>query len=196
VARLAGTEGGAVTDLLIERGAFFPARGIRRRLWRVWDKRLPIACVIGHNPSTANADDEDPTTKWMNRWFQAFGFGGYNLGNLYSFCTPSSAECYRIADAAWNGPNWHDRDELLNNRDFVVKMAKRAPMVFACWGAIARDDALISSLVEEIQSGTLPTPDIWCWGKTASGAPTHPMARGKHRIDPLSQPVIWAKADP
>ena len=183
-----------MSDLLIKRGAWFPSPNIRRKLWRVWDERAPIACVIGHNPSTAGADVEDPTTKWMNRWFQQFGFGGYQLFNLYPFCTPSPAECYRIAASAWEGPNWHDRDELWKNCSYVAGQAKRFPMVFACWGAIARDDALIQQLVEEIQTGSMPYPDIWCWGKTGSGAPTHPMARGKHRIDPLVWPVKWRDA--
>lgn len=183
-----------MSDLLITRSAFFPSTGIRRRLSRVWKRGLPIACVIGHNPSTADAETEDPTTKWLNRWFEAHGFGGYAIVNLYPFCTPSPAECYRIAARAWEGPDWGNRDEMLENISYVGRIAKQAPMVFACWGAIARDDVLIGNVVEEIQCGTMPYPDIWCWGKTAAGAPTHPMARGKHRIDPMAAPVLWRSA--
>ncbi|WP_439532048.1 DUF1643 domain-containing protein [Polymorphobacter sp.] len=183
-----------MTELVIRRSAYFPSPGIRRRLSRVWNARLPLACVIGHNPSTADAETEDPTTKWLNRWFEAHGFGGYALVNLYPFCTSSPSECYLIAASAWAGPDWHSRDEMQHNISYVARIAKQAPMVFACWGAIARDDVLISQIVEEIQSGLMPFPDIWCWGKTASGAPTHPMARGKHRIDPMASPVKWGAA--
>jgi hypothetical protein len=35
---------------------------------------------------------------------------------------------------------------------------------------------------------------IWCWGTTTSGAPKHPLARGKHRI-PVDQPaILWRAA--
>lgn len=183
-----------MSDLLIDRSAFFPEPGVRRILSRIWDKRAPVATVIGHNPSEADADREDPTTKWMNRRFHAFGFGGYHLVNLYPFCTPSPAECYRVVGDCWQGPDWHGRDQIQHNISFVARTAKRSPMVFACWGAIARDDALIDHVIEEIQSGSLPQPDIWCWGKTSSGAPTHPMARGRHRIDPLAWPTKWRAA--
>jgi hypothetical protein len=182
-----------VSDLLIKRSAYFPVAGIRRRLSRDWEAG-PRACVIGHNPSTADAEDDDPTTKWMNRWFATYGFGGYDLVNLYPFCTPDPAECYRIAARAWQGPDWHNRDEILHNITAVGKLAKRAAMVFVCWGAIARDDVLIEQVVEEIQTGTMPYPALWCWGKTKAGAPTHPMARGKHRIAPDVYPIVWRAA--
>jgi hypothetical protein len=110
-------------------------------------------------------------------------------------CALAAHECYRIAERALNGLDWSDRDELLNNISYVARQAKRFPMVFACWGAIARDDALIEQLVEEMQTGAMPYPDIWCWGKTGGGAPTHPMARGKHRIDPLVWPIKWRSAN-
>ena len=55
-----------------ERTATFAAPGIRLTLTRRW-ARGPIACVIGHNPSDADADKDDPTSRWWNRWFAAAG---------------------------------------------------------------------------------------------------------------------------
>lgn len=177
----------------LRRSAHFPFPGIRRRLSRDWSKG-PRALVIGCNPSTADAEQEDPTTKWWNRWFQANGFGGYDAANLYSFCTSSPAKCRHISEAGWDGCDWGARDEMQHNRDAVAKMAKRADQVFVCWGAIAWDDAWIEDVIEEIQCGVAPYPDLWCWGKTKHGSPTHPMARGKHRIDPLQPAILWRAA--
>lgn len=36
--------------------------------------------------------------------------------------------------------------------------------------------------------------DLICLGTTLSGAPKHPMARGRSRIPRDQQPIIWRKA--
>ncbi|CAM5515904.1 hypothetical protein SSCI18S_03813 [Sphingobium scionense] len=154
----------------------------------------PTACVIGCNPSTADALKDDPTSLWWNAWFQLFGFGGYRAVNLYPFCTSSPAECRKRAD--WHlTDDWYARDQMImTNLPYVAKVAKEADQVFVCWGNIAWDDAWIEHVIEEIQGGVEPWPDLWCWGRTKSGAPTHPMARGKHRIPRDQKPILWRAA--
>lgn len=177
---------------ILHRSAHFPEPGVRARLSRNWGAG-PRALVIGCNPSDAGADREDMTTHWLNAWFQLFGFGGYDLMNLAPFVTPSPAECRKRYEAAFAG-EWGDRDHLFANRDALATAAKAAGQVFVCWGAIAWDDQWIESVIEEIQTGTAPYPDLWCWGTTASGAPKHPMARGKHRIPRDQKPLLWRPA--
>lgn len=173
--------------------AKFIGENRRLTLSREWGSG-PRACVIGCNPSTADALSEDPTSRWWLRWFMAEGFGSYDAVNLYPFCTSSPAECRRIVDTIEVGA-WDVREDLLFvNLPHVVEKAKQADQVFACWGAIAWDDLWIESVVEEIQSGEEPYPDLWCWGTTASGAPKHPLARGKSRIAPDQPAVLWRPA--
>ena len=184
-----------MTDLFGDKpraGAVFSGSN-RLTLWREWGSG-PKACVIGCNPSTADATKDDPTSRWWNRWFLQNGFGRYDAVNLYPFCTSSPAECRKIVGAIDRGA-WDVRDALhFVNLPHVVSMAKAAAQVFVCWGAIAWDDVWIEHVIEEIQSGEPPYPDLWCWGTTASGAPKHPLARGAHRI-PVDQPAImWRKA--
>lgn len=165
----------------------------RLTLSREWGSG-PSACVIGCNPSTADAYRDDPTSRWWNSWFRSSGFGRYDAVNLYPFCTSSPKECRRVVDTIKQGA-WHVRDALhFTNLPHVVKTAKAADQVFVCWGNIAWDDAWIDHVVEEIQTGQEPFPDLWCWGKTASGAPKHPLARGKHRIDKDQPAVLWRAA--
>jgi hypothetical protein len=77
------------------------------------------------------------------------------------------------------------------NLSALVAAAKAADQVFVCWGAIAWDQDWIEHVVEEIQTGEAPWPDLWCWGKTGSGAPKHPLARGLHRIPADQKPILW-----
>ncbi|WP_390551232.1 DUF1643 domain-containing protein [Qipengyuania sp. MTN3-11] len=177
---------------IIRRSAYFPRPGVRRRLSRSWGQGKS-AFVLGCNPSDAGGDREDNTSRWWNRWFEHWGFARYDAGNLSPFVTPSPSENKARVERALNG-EWGDRDELFANRDDVVRMAKAADQVFVCFGNIAWDSDWTESVLEEIQSGEAPWPDLWCWGKTKSGAPIHPMARGKHRIDPLTPAVLWRSA--
>lgn len=179
-------------EATMQRNAIFVGAE-RIELSRRWGPG-PIACVIGCNPSAANANRDDPTSLWWNAWFQLFGFGGYRAVNLYPFCTSSPAECRRKAD--WHKTDdWYSRDQLImTNLPHVGKVAKEADQVFVCWGNIAWDDMWIEHVIQEIQEGTEPCPDLWCWGKTKSGAPTHPMARGKHRIPRDQKPILWRAA--
>lgn len=176
----------------MERNAMF-AGADRIELSRRWGPG-PIACVIGCNPSNADATKDDPTSLWWNAWFQLFGFGGYRAVNLYPFCSSSPAECRKRAD--WRKTDdWYARDQMImTNLPHVVKVAKAADQVFVCWGNIAWDDMWIEHVVEEIQHGEEPWPDLWCWGTTKSGAPTHPMARGKHRLQRDQKPILWRAA--
>lgn len=181
-------------EQVLRRSAFFAAPKIRIRLTRDWGPG-PRALAIGCNPSDADAEKDDPTSRWWNRWFRLFGFGGYDAMNLYPICSSSPAEARKWTDFENNGPDWHARDMMhFNNLPALVAAAKRADKVFVCWGAIAWDHDWIEHVIEEIQTGVAPYPDLWCWGKTTSGAPKHPLARGLHRIPPDQPPILWRAA--
>lgn len=181
--------------LVMRRSAVFRAPDQRIVLSRSWASG-PRAVVIGCNPSAAGDAKDDPTSLWWNRWFQHWGFGAYDAVNLYPFVSSSPAECRKVVDGI-NGGDWDARDALhYVNLPKLAELAKAADQVFVCWGNIAWDSDWIEHVVEEIQTGEAPWPDLWCWGTTKSGAPTHPMARGKHRIDPYQRPIMWRAVAP
>lgn len=96
-----------------------------------------------------------------------------------------------MVERAWNG-EWDLRDAIhFVNYPLVVETAKKASRVFVCWGNIAWDDDWIEHVVEGIQTGVAPYPDLWCWGTTKTGAPKHPMARGKHRMAKDEPAILW-----
>lgn len=191
---MSGVELDLFGDPVMRRDAFFRTPRQRIRLSRDWAPG-PRAFVLGHNPSLADGLKEDPTSRWWNDWFRLFGFGGYDAGNLYPRCTADPSECRAWADWESNGPDWYARDAIHANLGDIVRMAKRAAQVFVCFGAIAQDWDWVEHVVEAIQSGEEPWPDLWCWGVTKGGAPKHPMARGIHRIPRDQRPILWRSAD-
>ena len=79
---------------------------------------------------------------------------------------------------------------LGKNIEVIRTEAERAQMIVPCWGAIAWDPVWVHVVLQGACTGR----ELHCLGKTASGAPTHPMARGKHRVPDTAQPQIWRRA--
>ena len=180
--------------------ARFSACGkIRWTLSRTWDDALPTALVIGNNPSNAGADKNDPTVLRWNHFFRAWGFGGYTAVNKYPWISADPRECWERAEGAIKGPAWGDRDDLFFvNLPLVVSNAKTADQVFVCWGKARNDDdhLFTEHLIEEIQTGEEPWPDLWCFGKNGDGSPRHPMSRGKSRVPDDQRPMMWRTVQP
>jgi len=162
----------------------------RLTLTRAWDDR-PKACFIGHNPSTADHRKNDPSVLRSVAFAKAWGYGGVVWVNLYPIRTPDPAAARRWANWEHNGPDYLARDDINRGRDVMAREAKASGIVIACWGAIARDDAYVEAVLEEISSGEAPWPAIHVLGLTAGGAPIHPMARGKHRVPDSARPILW-----
>src|SRR3546814_18225760 len=78
---------------------------------------------------------------------------------------------------------WHDRDELFANRDHVARIAKAADQIFVCFGNIANeiDWDWNESVLEEIQTGIAPYPDLWCGVNKTHGTPPPPRASSEER---------------
>lgn len=54
----------------------------RYQLWRIWDESKPCVLWIMHNPSTADAEEDDPTIGRCIEFSTRWGYGGIYVGNL------------------------------------------------------------------------------------------------------------------
>lgn len=60
--------------------------GFRYRLWRCWGGAgSRSVCFVMLNPSTADADNDDPTLVRIIGFAKAWGFGSLDVVNLYSY---------------------------------------------------------------------------------------------------------------
>lgn len=180
-----------MSDLFIKRGATYSEdKTLRWTLTREWGHGKS-ACFIGHNPSTAGHEKEDPTSVAWIHFSKLWGCGRYTAVNLYPFRTPDPQACRDWANWDRNGPDWYVRDALMMNEGIVAQEAKRADIVIACWGAIALDDVWNEQIIEAVTTGAEPWPNLYCFGLTSSGAPKHCLARGKHRVPRDQQPILY-----
>jgi hypothetical protein len=145
------------------------------------------------NPSTADEHTDDPTLRRVVAFSRMWGYDELVVVNLYPYISSDPREAALWAD--WEtSHDWCLRDQLFTYRDFVAAVAKKSALVVAAWGAGAWDSYWAESVVDAVQEDLPPYPDLYCLGETASGAPKHPLARGRHRIPDDQQPVLWRSA--
>lgn len=117
------------------------------------------------NPSSADAERNDPTIRRCIGFAQREGFGRLEIVNLYAFRTASPSELFTSEDPV--GPeNDHEILESLNRADLVI----------AAWGNQAViHPARLSSVQQMIERSSKLTK---CFGLTKPGLPRHPLYLG------------------
>lgn len=74
---------------------FSPCKKYRYQLWRTWNPALPRVCFIMLNPSTADAEKDDPTIAKCARFAAAWGFGSLEILNIFAWRATDPAELKR-----------------------------------------------------------------------------------------------------
>ncbi|MET3576097.1 DUF1643 domain-containing protein [Bhargavaea ullalensis] len=133
----------------------------RYRLNVIWDVLKPSCLFIMINPSTADAMEPDPTLNRCVGFAERHGFGSLEVVNLYSYRTKDVKEL-------WNSGELHCPEN-----DLRVKEAIRtADQVIVAWGNEGANNGKYRLALDWIrEAGKTP----YCFGKTASGMPKHPL---------------------
>lgn len=109
------------------RGAVISPDGVYRyALWRAWGAGRP-ATFIMLNPSTADAEQDDPTIRRCIGYAKAWGCGGLLVLNLFALRATDPAELHRHPDPV--GP---DNDDRLCT--FLKNTYRPGDIVVAAWG--------------------------------------------------------------
>lgn len=143
--------GGALLD---------PTGTYRYHLWREWDRTVPTVTFVLLNPSTADAERDDPTLRRCLGFARRWGFGRLELVNLFALRATSPAALRAHEDPV--GPE----------NDGILRQAAGGGIVVIGWGnqgaLFGRDRAVLGLLGE-----------VWVLGLTRQGQPRHPLyARG------------------
>lgn len=147
------------------RGALLSDDGrYRYRLWRLWDDCAPIMTWVMLNPSTADANADDPTIRKCIGFAKANGHGGIIVVNLFAWRATNPKELSHVADPV--GPE----------NDEHILWACRAPMlgsVVAGWGGnkFAQKRAVRVKVLIRGGQGRA----IQCFRKSENGTPWHPL---------------------
>lgn len=132
----------------------------RYRLERRWADAPPLTFVM-LNPSTADADVDDPTIRRCMGFARREGAGGIVVVNLWALRATNPKELRTAADPY--GANWA----------FLREAIEAPGRKVAAWGAWAGpNNSSLSYLVADVYRAQR---QLMCLGKTKAGAPRHPL---------------------
>ncbi|BBA36813.1 uncharacterized protein sS8_4890 [Methylocaldum marinum] len=135
-----------------------------RRRWSGGDQVLFVML----NPSTADAEKDDPTIRRCIAFAQEWDFGALAVGNLFAFRTPSPRGLRAAADPV--GPH--------NDRE-LVRLQAESKLVVAAWGnygGFLQRDAAVRALLSGLH----------ILGLTKQDQPRHPLY-----VPAETQPRAW-----
>lgn len=118
-----------------------------------------IALFIMLNPSVADEADPDPTVTRCMGFARSWGMHELRVCNLFTFIATKPVALKR-AD---------ERNHREANR-FLIEQARQASIIVPAWGA----GGILDFRDDEVR-GMLGNRALRCLGKTAKGAPRHPL---------------------
>lgn len=133
----------------------------RYLLRRVWDFKKPRALLIMLNPSTADARQDDATIRSCVRLLIGLGYGSMEVVNVFAFRATSPKEL-ETEPFPLGGDNYNVVNAALGRCDIVI----------CGWGAHHMADEG-SQWIKDL--ARKEKPQIYCFGKTKSGSPKHPL---------------------
>lgn len=150
-----------MAELLNDRGAeFSDCETYRYRLWRTWDSRKPplVFCML--NPSTADAEQDDPTVARCSERARRLGYGGLEVVNLFALRSTDPKALYGHADPV--GPK---------NDSAILSAAERGNVVCA-WGNHGKLQGRDKAVLALLRAAGLPALALKV---SKDGHPSHPL---------------------
>lgn len=120
----------------------------------------PPAAFLMLNPSTADAETDDPTIRRCRGFAKAWGTQGIVVANLYALRATNP-------DALWQ----HEDPVGPDNDDHLRQLATEHGDIICAWGAGAKRERVEPVARMLINAGAR----LWCLGTTGTGAPRHPL---------------------
>lgn len=147
----------------------------RYRYWlrRSWRTGSGVVCFVMLNPSTADAEIDDPTIRRCVSFAQAWGYSALSVRNLFALRATDPRELLKAEDPV--GPLG----------DVELGVAKTADRVVVAWGAKVPFDRDRKALA------LLEGAPLWCLGTTKHGHPRHPLyVAGSQPLVPLTSATL------
>lgn len=112
------------------------------------------------NPSTADGNQNDPTIRRCMAWAYLLGYAGIEVVNVMAYRATDPRELAEASAA---------HIDICGPENERYLFAKRKQAVIAWGGSYRFNEAAVISGLKDV------TQTLWCFGKTKSGAPKHPL---------------------
>lgn len=134
-----------------------PCHKYRYELRRIWDESKPLVMFICLNPSVADGDIEDNTSRVCINYAKRWAYGGVLIGNLFAYRSTDPTDLYQIDDPV-------GRD----NNNWLKKLQLEADLIICAWSDAGSYKDRDKEVLEFLNSPH-------CLVKLKSGRPGHPL---------------------
>ena len=126
----------------------------RYSLKRIWNNDKPIVLFIMLNPSLADNYKDDPTIRRLIKFAKLYGYGGFYVGNLFSYITSYPKELL-------------DKDLMFSKKNIheIKKMTGLTKDVVYGWGNSFEEPEWLKQIISNPK----------CFGKNKNKTPKHPL---------------------
>lgn len=133
----------------------------RYTLSRTWDADRDALLFVMLNPSTADAELDDPTIRRCIGFGESLGYGSVTVVNLFAFRATDPKQLYSKEEEYLIGPK----------NDFYIRFAANESDTVVCaWGSHGRRFpkrvARVAKLIGQ---------PLWCLRQGRDGTPHHPL---------------------
>ena len=143
----------------------------RYHLTRRWGPKIDTVVWVMLNPSTADADVDDPTIRRCISFSAKLGADSLRVVNLYAYRATDPKHLLAVEDPVGPMNNTVIREALLAARAVNLTAPMSGAAVIVAWGVNARADR-VSEFVTIADECRVP---LHCLGITKSGMPRHPL---------------------
>lgn len=145
--------------MMVKSAQFSDCRKYRYSLWRTWNKKKPYALFICLNPSTADANYDDPTIRRCIRFVDSWGgYGGFCMANLFAFRATNPVVMKKVEDPIG-----------FENNEYLINLHNEAGITICAWGSHG------NYLGRAKQALRFLDGDLYCLDLTMGGFPKHPL---------------------
>jgi hypothetical protein len=133
----------------------------RYELIRVWDSSKPMVLFIMLNPSTADANTDDPTIRRCINFANGWGYGGIIVCNLFAYRSSNPKELIKAIDP------FGDKNML-----FLQKNIGYVDKVVCAWG----NKPIVKKLIDnEFSILDITKSKLYYLELSKDGTPKHPL---------------------
>lgn len=150
-----------------------PCRRYRYRLERDVQLAGNVIAFFGINPSTADADEDDQTTRKLLGFAQLLGARRYLLGNVMAWRATDVRELADVVDL--DGPG----DGVSTPAELFRKIITDADVLVPCWGSRAKLPRDLRPMLDHTEQLLRASgKPVRVFGFTRAGDPLHPLMLG------------------
>lgn len=138
------------------------------RYWlkRHWEDDLVGLPVIMLNPSTADAEIDDPTIKRCMEFARREGYGGITVLNVFALRATNPEELKKV-----NDPNGPDNNDWLKRMMGFHELGG-SKIILVAWGANKFAEPRAAQIIDMAKR---EGAQLVCLGTSKNGAPKHPL---------------------